>query len=75
MRVPFASRDRLKAELDKEESLFVKVDEPREWVNSIRNKDGSLRICLYPRDMNSALKREHYSCPTIEDIAAKLHVA
>ena len=28
-----------------------------------------------PRDLNKALKREHYSCPTDDDIAAKLHGA
>ena len=28
-----------------------------------------------PRDLNKALKREQYSCPTVDDIAAKLHGA
>ena len=63
-RVPFALRDRLKSELDKEESLgvIVKVDEPTDWVNSItivEKKNGSLRTCLDPRDLKNALKREH----------------
>ena len=80
MRVPFALRDRLKSELDKEESLgvIVKVDEPKDWVHSItivEKNNGSLRICLDPRDFNKALIREHYSCPTVDDIAAKLHGA
>ena len=79
-RVPFALRDRQKSELDKEESLgvIVIVDKPTDWVNSItivEKKNGSLRICLDPRDLNKALKREHYSCPTVDDIAAKLHGA
>ena len=79
-RVPFALRDRLRAELDREESLGVitKVNEPTDWVNSItivEKKNGTLRICLDPRDLNKALKREHYSCPTIEDIAARLRGA
>ena len=79
-RVPFALRDRLKSELNKEESLgvIVKVNKPTDWVNSItivEKKNGSLRICLDPRDLNKALKREHYSSPTVEDIAAKLHGA
>ena len=79
-RVPFALRDRLRAELDREESLVVitKVNEPTDWVNSItivEKKNGTLRICLDPRDLNKALKREHYSCPTIEDIAARLRGA
>ena len=79
-RVPLGLRDRLKSELDKEESLgvIVKVDEPTDWVNSItivEKKNGLLRICLDPCDLNKALKREHYSCPTVDDIAAKLHGA
>ena len=57
-RVPFALRDRLKSEQNKEESLgvIVKVDESTDWVNSItiveEKKNGSLRICLDPRDIN-----------------------
>ena len=52
-RVPFAVRDRLKSELDKEESLgvIVKVDEPTDWVNSItivEKKNGSLRSAWIP---------------------------
>ena len=58
--------------------MIVKVDEPTDWVNSItivEKKNRSLRICLDPRDLNKALKREHYSCPTVDDVAAKLHGA
>ena len=78
-RDPFALRDRLKSELDKKDSLgvIVKVDEPTDWVNSItivEKKNGSLRICLDHRDLNEALKREHYSCPTVDDIAASYTV-
>ena len=63
-----------------EESLgvIVKVDEPTDWVNFItivEKKNGLLRICLDPRDLNKGLKREHYSCPTVDDIAVKLHGA
>ena len=58
--------------------MIVKVNEPTDWVNSItivEKKNGSLRICLDPQDLNKALKREQYSCPTVQDIAAKLHDA
>ena len=58
--------------------MIVKVDEPTDWVTYItivEKKNGSLRICLDPRDLNKALKREHYSCPTVDDTAAKLHSA
>lgn len=41
----------------------------------VPKKDGSLRICLDPRDLNRAILREHYPLPTIEDVATRLHGA
>ncbi|KAK7087943.1 hypothetical protein V1264_021931 [Littorina saxatilis] len=35
-------------------------------------KSGSLRICIDPRPLNKALKREHYTLPVLEDILPKL---
>jgi len=35
-------------------------------------KPGKLRICMDPRDLNRAIKREHYQMPTIEEIATRL---
>ncbi|XP_035679930.1 uncharacterized protein K02A2.6-like [Branchiostoma floridae] len=75
---PVSLREPLKKELDRMESLGViqKVDEPTEWVNSLvvveKPKSGKLRICLDPRDLNKAIKREHYQLPTLEDISTRL---
>ncbi|CAH1232986.1 RTL1 [Branchiostoma lanceolatum] len=75
---PVSLRDPLKKELDRMEALGViqKVDEPTEWVNSLvvveKPKSGKLRICLDPRDLNKAIKREHYQLPTLEDISTRL---
>ena len=41
----------------------------------VPKKDGTLRICLDPKDLNKAILREHYPLPTIEDIATRLHGA
>ena len=41
------------------------VKEPTDWVSSItyvKKADGSLRICLDPKDLNKALKRDWYIC-------------
>ena len=49
-----------------------KAAEPTDWVNSmvtIVKPNGSLRICIYPHDMNKAIKCE--PC-TIEDIVTKM---
>ena len=44
------------------------MDEPTDWVNSMvivvkRNK--RLRICLDPRNLSTAIKREHFQLPTV----------
>ena len=41
----------------------------------VQKKDGSLRICIDPKDLNRALKREHYQLPTIEEITARMQGA
>jgi hypothetical protein len=47
-----------------------------EWVNSFvvvdKGKGKGLRICLDPRQLNIAIKREHYYTRTVDDIAPKL---
>jgi len=37
----------------------------------VEKKDGSLRLCLDPKDLNKAIKREHYKIPTMEEIVAE----
>ena len=79
-RVPVAQRDQLKAELDKmtEQGIITPVTAPTPWVSSlvvVPKKNGMLRLCLDPKDLNKAVQREHYPLPTIEDIATRLHGA
>ena len=39
------------------------------------NGESKIRICLDPRDLNVAIKREHFPMPTIDEIATRLHGA
>ena len=76
-KIPMGLRDQLKKELDSMEDTGVikKVDEPTEWVNSLvvgEKPNGDLRICLDPRDLNKAIKREYYQLPTFEEISSRL---
>ena len=51
----------------------VPLNEPADWVSSlvcVDKPDGSIRVCLDPRDLNCAIKREHYPLPLVEDITA-----
>ena len=43
--------------------IITPVTAPTEWVSSITyptKPDGSLRICVDPRDLNKAIIHEHY---------------
>ena len=54
--------------------VLVKVDKPTDWVNNlviVQKKNGSLRLSLDPRDLNKAIKREHYKIPTMQEIASE----
>ena len=72
-RIPIA----MKRELQRMENLDVieHVTEPSDWVNSlvvVEKPNGQLRICLDPRHLNRAIKRQHLQLPTAEEIIAKM---
>ena len=48
-----------------------KIDEPTDWVSSmmiVEKGNGRLRVCLDPKDWNSAMKRYHYPMPTVDEV-------
>lgn len=55
--------------------VITKVTEPTEWVSSlilIEKKNGQLRVCLDPRNLNQAIKRTHYPIPSVDVVRAKV---
>ena len=78
-RVPVAVRPQIKEKLDElvQRNVITPVTEPAEWVSSMLAviKPNKIRICLDPRDLNEAIKREHYQMPTIEEVATRLDKA
>ena len=78
-RVPVAIRLKIKEKLDElvQRHVIAPVTEPTEWVSSMLAviKPNKIRICLDPRDLNEAIKREHYPMPTIEEVATRLDQA
>ncbi|KAK2711938.1 hypothetical protein QYM36_012903 [Artemia franciscana] len=77
-RITFTLHERVKSELEPLEKLDIieRVVAPTKWVNSImavEKSDGSLRLCLDPRELNKSIQRPYYPMPTFEDIAAKIH--
>ena len=76
--VRVAIREQLKHELDHLErcKIIIKETEPTQWVNSmvcVRKKNGRVRICIDPTDLNKAILREHYPMNSIDDVATRLH--
>ena len=43
---------------------------PTPWVSQLvltKKKNGQIRICIDPQELNKALLREHYTLPVLED--------
>ena len=76
--MPFALQHKLKAELERlvvSLNVIEKVDHPTDWVDSIvlvEKSDGSICICLDPKDLNKAIKREFTQLPTPEEIMSMM---
>ena len=76
-RVPHGLQYRLKEKLDQMEHgrIIAKTDKPTDWVNSlviVEKKDGSFRLWLDPKDLNSVIRLEHFQIPTFEDVVSRL---
>ena len=73
-RIPVAVRLELNEELNRLTRLGVieSVKKPTPWVSQLvltRKKNGVLRICLDPHELNKTLMREHYYIiPILEDV-------
>lgn len=75
-KVPVSLREELKTKLAEleQQGVIARVTQPTEWVSSMMlvKKPNKLRICLDPKDLNKAIRREHYPLPTIEEVATRL---
>ena len=81
-RLPHAMKARVKQELDslveKEVIAPVPPAEPTQWVSQFvvsEKKNGKLRVCIDPKPLNKALKRNYYQLPVIDDILPELSSA
>ena len=78
-KIPIAIKSEVKDKIDNmvECGVLTKVDEPTDWISSmvvVRRPD-KLRICIDPKDLNKALKRNNHIMPTIDDILPNLSQA
>ena len=84
--LPVAMTERVQQKLEEmvAANIIEQVNYPTDWVSSMlvvskpsteAEGETKLRICLDPRDLNLAIKREHFPIPTIEEIATRLNGA
>ena len=75
--VPLGMQSAYKVELDRlvKEGIITEVHDHTEWIKSIvpvMKEDGSLRLCLNPKDLNKAIKRNQWYARTLDDILLEL---
>jgi transposase InsO family protein len=75
-RQPKALADKVVEKLKEmeKEGHIITVTEPTDWVSSMVTvvKNGKIRIVSDPKDLNKAIRREHYPIPTVEEVVASL---
>ncbi|CAJ1049307.1 uncharacterized protein K02A2.6-like [Xyrichtys novacula] len=75
-RVPVAIRDRVVEELHRmvKMGVITRQTEPTDWVNSMVTvvTPKKIRICIDPKDLNEAIKREHYPLLTVEEVVSRM---
>jgi hypothetical protein len=58
-----------------ETGVIEPVDYPTEWVHNIvitEKKNGQLKICLDPQELNKYIKREHFQTHRLQEISASV---
>jgi transposase InsO family protein len=76
-RVPIPLLEKVKTELDrmKKANVIEEITEPTDWCAGmvpVLKPSGAVRICCDFKKLNTAVKRERYMIPTIEDTLHKL---
>ena len=57
-----------------EQNIIFRIEEPTDWVSSltcVTKRDGSVRVCLDPRQLNKALIRPYHQAQTVEELNHK----
>ena len=78
-RIPFYIEEEVEKELERLEELDIieKAAGPTPWVSPIVpvSKKQGVRICIDSRAINTAIQREKYPIPTIDDLMAEMNGA
>ena len=79
--IPYKLKSATEAKLREMEKagIIKKVEELTDWISNMtvvwKADKKQIRICLDPRDLNKAIKRNHFNMPTIDDVLPRLNGA
>ena len=54
---------------------IANIDEPTDWMSSavyVKKRNGQLRVCLDPRELNKHVKIPKLCLPTVDDVTSRL---
>ena len=73
-KVPIENQKQIKCTLNEmvNKGVITPVSQLIEWVSSLTypcKPDGTLCICLNPKDLNKAIVQEHYKAPTLDEMS------
>ena len=76
-RVPFALRDKLEMEIQRllKDDIIEPVEGPTPWVSPlviIPKQSGDIRVCVDMRTANTAVIRERYMIPTVDEVIQRM---
>ena len=57
------------------QGIIFPVEEPTDWVFSLAyswKANGKLQVCLDPKDLNTAIRHDHYKTHTVEEVTHEL---
>ncbi|XP_052718583.1 uncharacterized protein K02A2.6-like [Crassostrea angulata] len=79
-KIPIALQSLVHEELQKLEDrgVLIPITEPTPWVSQMaiaHKANGKLRLCIDPQALNTALMREHFRLPVLDDILPQLSKA
>ena len=77
-RIPYQMRDKLEKKIEELEAkdIIESVDGPTEWVSPVvivPKSNGDIRLCVDIRQANTAIRRERYQIPTVDEILQDLN--
>ena len=76
-KLPLALKGKVKEHIHQlvDKKVLIPVSTPTDWTSSmviVKKNNGKIRLCIDPKPLNNALKRNQYPLPTLDDVLPEL---